>query len=56
MFKVANKRFRVEGWLARGSSRSSCSGYSGIGEMFDEVFDDEFLALGTLVCVPALAL
>jgi hypothetical protein len=49
MFECANQRFRIEGWLARSSSRSSCSGNGGIGELFDKVFDYEVFTLRTLV-------
>jgi hypothetical protein len=56
MLEGADERFRIECRLARGSSRSPCSRYGGVGEMFDEVFDYEVLTLSTSVCGPALAL
>ena len=44
MLKGADKRFRIEGGLCRGT-RSTVDGNGTLGQRLDEVFDDEILAL-----------
>ena len=45
MFERANERLGIESLLAGSASGASCRGYGNLGEVLDEVFDQEIFAL-----------